>query len=323
MFDSNRPEIVVLDSETLGRDLDLSPLDKAGRVTVYENTPQELVADRLKDAEVCVLNKVKLGRAELEGCRRLKLICVAATGFDNIDVAFCREKGTAVCNVAGYSTDSVAQLTVAMALWLVTRLSSYTAAVNSGRYSAGRSANILTPVYHEIAGKTWGVVGYGNIGRKVGAAARALGCRVIAFAKHEKDDAEYADLDRLCAESDIISVHLPLNDETRGIISAEKIALMKKDCVLINVARGAVTDEKAVAAAIEEGRLGGFGCDVYSREPFGEDHPYYRLLGRDDVCLTPHMAWGSAEARARCLSEIVLNIEAYGRGESRNRVDLR
>lgn len=319
--DQKRYEIAVLDAVTLGEDLDLSPLDGVGRVAVYPNTARGEISARLANAEVCLINKVRLGREELESASRLKLICVAATGYDNVDVAYCESRGIAVCNVAGYSTASVCQLTVATALWLVTKLGAYTAAVSDGSYSAGGSANILSPVWHEISGMTWGIAGYGNIGRSVGAVARALGCRVLAFARSDKGDAEYAGLDRLCRESDIISVHLPLNAATRGIFSAEKIALMKKNCIFVNAARGAVADEEALAEAVLAGRIGGLGCDVYSSEPFRADHPFYRLRGLDNVCLTPHMAWGSAEARKRCLNEIILNVRAFGAGERRNRVD--
>ena len=177
-------------------------------------------------------------------------------------------------------------------------------------------ANKLVPVYHELAGKTWGIIGCGNIGRQVAKVAEAFGCRVIASRRSGG-----ATVEEVCRESDIITIHTPLNDSTRGLISREMIALMKKDIIIANAARGAVTDERAIADAIKEGRIGAFGSDVFSVEPFGEDHPFYRLRERDDVCFTPHMAWGSIEARERCLSEIILNIEAFLRNERRNRLD--
>jgi glycerate dehydrogenase len=183
-------------------------------------------------------------------------------------------------------------------------------------------ANCLTPAYHEIAGKTWGVLGYGNIGGAVGRIASAMGCRVLAYKRTPVEGVECVDLETVCRESDILSIHLPLNDTTRGILDAEHIAMLKTGAIVINVARGAVTDEAALAEALVNGQLGGLGVDVYSTEPFPESHPFYSLRERENVCLTPHMAWGSIEARQRCLGEIVLNMEAFLRGEQRNRLDV-
>ena len=313
--------IVVLDAATLGADLDLSPLDAVGSVTVYKNTPPESINERLENADVAVINKVKLNETNLSGLKNLKLICLAATGFDNVDTAYCRKAGIAVCNVVGYSTDSVAQLTVAMALYLTNHLYEYTDATRTGRYSAGKTANILTPVYRELAGKTWGIAGYGNIGKKVGKIAEALGCKVIVFKRTQDRSAECVGLDELCRRSDILSIHLPLNNETRGVFSAEKLTLMKRDAILINVARGAVTDEAALADSVKHGKIGGIGVDVYSAEPFTENHPFFAIKEYPNVCLTPHMAWGAYEARKRCLEEIIMNINSFFAGDKRNRVD--
>lgn len=313
--------IVVLDAATLGADLDLSPLDAIGSVTVYQTSAPETIPERLKDADVVLINKVKLNETTLAGVKRLKLICIAATGYDNVDTVYCKNNAIAVCNVVGYSTDSVAQLTVAMALYLTNHLYEYTDAVRTGRYSAGKTANILTPVYRELAGKTWGIAGYGNIGKKVGKIAEALGCKVIVFKRTPDESVECVDLDELCKRSDILSIHLPLNSETRGVFSAEKIALMKCDAILINVARGAVTDEAALAEAVKQGKIGGIGVDVYSAEPFTETHPFFAIKEYPNVCFTPHMAWGAYEARKRCLEEIIMNIKSFFNGEKRNRVD--
>lgn len=313
-------KIVFLDAGTLGTDIDLSMFEKYGTLTVYQSTSQEEFAKNVGDSDVVIINKLKVGRNNLPECQNVKLVCVTATGYDNIDTEYCLDNGIAVCNVVGYSTQNVAQLTLAMALSLICHLSEYNRSVADGTYSRGKSANILTPVYHEIYGKTWGIVGYGNIGKQVGKVAEALGCKVIVYKRTPTDDAECVDIDTLCKESDIISVHTPLNDGTRGLISRERIAMMKNDAILINVARGAVADEEALADAILEDRLGGLGVDVYSKEPFPETHPFSKIAGRDNVILTPHMAWGSYEARVRCCEEICLNIEAYLRGEKRCRV---
>lgn len=313
-------KIVVLDADTLGADLDLSPLYECGEVTVYKTTPPELVAERICGADAVLINKVKLNESNLAGSG-IRLICIAATGYDNIDVAYCREAGIAVCNVVGYSTHSVAQLTLSMALLLATHLPEYTEAVRDGSYTEGGVANKLTPVYHELCGKKWGIVGYGNIGKQVARVAEAMGCEIIAFKREPVDGVRCTDLDTLCRESDIISIHLPLSDKTRGIVGEREISLMKKDAIVINVARGAVTDEAALAKSVKEGRIGGIGVDVYSVEPMPKEHPLYAVRELPNVCLTPHMAWGSAEARARCLSEIVKNIESFKAGERRSRVD--
>lgn len=313
--------ISILDAGTLGEDLSTDLLLRFGEVRVYAATAPEQIAERVADAEVVITNKLKLGKSNLKNASCLKLICVTATGFDNIDLAYCRQRGIAVCNVVGYSTQCVAQVTVSMALSLMTHLREYTDYVRDGRYTAGGCANCLTPVYHEIAGKTWGIVGFGNIGRQVGEVARALGCRVIVNKRTPIDGWECVDFDKICRESDILSIHTPLNDSTRNLLDRAHIGMLKKDAIVINVARGAVTDEAALADAIEEKRIGALGVDVYSQEPFSIEHPFYRIMRYPNVCLTPHMAWGGYETRVRLLEEIVKNIDAFLAGERRNRVD--
>ena len=315
-------ELVILDAATLGEDLDLSLFDTYGNVTVYPLSSPEEIKERVGKASVILINKVRITEEVLAAAPCLRLICIAATGYDNIDIAACRRHGVAVANVVGYSANSVSQLTVAMVLSLINRLPEYASYVASGNYRKGTVANRLTPVYHEIAGRTWGVFGYGAIGRRVADAARALGCRVL-YTRNTPDGGEgCVDFDTLCRESDILTLHSPLNDATRGILSRERIAAMRDGAILVNVSRGAVTDEAAVAEAVLSGKLSGFGCDVYSREPYGEEHPFVKIEGHPAVCLTPHMAWGAHEARTRCLREMALNIEAFLRGEARSRVDL-
>lgn len=313
-------KIVLLDKSTLGADIDLSPIAALGEMIAYENTASAQLAERIADADVIIQNKVKITKEALAKAERLKLICEAATGYDNIDLDACRKKGVALCNVPGYSGESVAQLSVAMALALVTHLGEYRAFVHSGAYSASGVANRLTPVFHDIASMTWGVLGGGGIGGRVAEIAKALGCRVLMFRRKQEGEFPLADLDTICRESDIISIHLPLTEETRNLISRERIAMMKKGAILINTARGAETDERALADAIKEGRLGGLGCDVYTEEPFSEGHPFYELLGYENVLLTPHNAWGSFESRARCVATIAENIQCFFAGNAQNRI---
>ncbi|MBQ3063920.1 MAG: hydroxyacid dehydrogenase [Clostridia bacterium] len=312
--------IVILDAATLGADIDLSPITALGDATVYDTTAEAEIAARVADAEVIVVNKLKMNEKTLNGARFLKLICVTATGYDNVDTAYCRARGITLCNVPAYSTESVAEVTLAMALSLATGLFAYRRYVADGSYTASGVANALTPVYHELSTLTWGVVGGGGIGRRVARMAKALGCRVLMCRRAEETEFETADLDALCSEADIISLHVPLTEDTRGMIHAARIAKMKQGAILINVARGAVADEEALAAAIESGHLGGLGIDVFSREPLAADSPLCRVLGRDNVCLTPHMAWGAAEARARCVAVIAENIKAFFAGNAQNRI---
>ena len=313
--------IVVLDAATLGGDLDLTPLEQLGMVRAYPGTPVDEIPARIADADVVISNKLKLNRDNLSDAENLKLICVCATGFDCIDVEYCREKGVGLCNVPGYSTESVSQLTLTMALALIGHLGEYRRHVHTGAYTHGGVANCLTPVWHEIAGKTWGVIGGGNIGQRVAGLAEAFGCKVLMCRRKEDPKYETVDVDTLCANADIISVHTPLNEETRGLVGEKQIALMKKDAIFINVARGLVADEEALTRAIEEDRLGGLGVDVFSVEPFGVDHPYTRILDRDNVILTPHTAWGASETRNRCLRIVADNIKVWRDGGKQNRVD--
>lgn len=314
-------KIVLLDTNGLGEDIDLSPLAQVGTLVQYYATDYDVLPQRIADADVIVTNKLKLNRDNLAGAASLKLICVTATGFDGIDLPYCRERGIGVCNVPGYSTDSVAQLTLAMVLSLSTHLESYRHHVHSGAYAQSGCPNLLTPVWHELSGKTWGIIGCGNIGRKVAAVARAMGCRVLAFRRSVDPDFESADLNTILETADIITVHLPLNEETRGILSREKIHTIKPGAILVNVARGAIADEAALVEAVEEGIIGGLGVDVFTAEPFPENHPYSKLYGNPNVILTPHCAWGSQEARNRCIREVADNIAAFWNGEKRNRVD--
>ncbi len=313
-------KIVILDKNTLGDDIDVAPIRALGEVDAYPSTLPEEVAERVKDTDVIVANKIKLGEHNLENAKNVRLICVTATGYDNIDTLYCKKRGIALCNVPGYSTESVAQLTLCMALSLVMHLPAYADFVNSGAYSASGVANRLVPVYHEISSLTWGVVGGGGIGGRVASVAKALGAKVLMCRRQAQSDYESADIDTLCEKADIISLHVPLTEDTRGMISRERIAKMKNGVILINVARGAVTDERALADAIISGKLGGIGIDVYSAEPLPKEHPFTAILGRENVLLTPHMAWGAKEARERCVFEVAENIRLFFENNSRNRI---
>ena len=314
-------KIVFLDAATLGDDLTYESFAQIGEVVVYSTTNEANFEEHIQDAEVVVINKLKLNASNLPQAPRLKLICLAATGFDNVDIDYCRKAGIGVCNVVGYSTQSVAQLTLSMALSLYTNLNQFTHFVRSGEYTKIGLANRLTPVYHEIAGKTWGIVGYGNIGKQVARVAEAMGCRILVYKRTPIDGVECVDFDAVCQKSDILSLHVPLNEGTKNLLDKEHIRMLKKDAVVINVARGAVTDELALANAILEKRIAGLGVDVYSKEPFDAEHPFNKIKHLPNVLLTPHMAWGGYETRVRLLGEIKENIISFYAGKNRCRVD--
>lgn len=312
--------IVILDYKTLGEDLDLSGANKYGTVIKYPVTKQENARERIKDADIVIVNKVKMNEDSLKDASHLKLICETATGYDNIDIEYCKRAGIAVANTPAYSTSCVAQITASMACSLINHLHEYRRFVHSGNYQNSISANMLEPVYHEMEGMTWGIIGFGNIGRGVAKIASAFGCKILVNKRNPVDDFECVDLEYLLKNSDIISIHCPLTDKTRGMIGKEQLAMMKKNAIIINVARGAVWDEEAVAQAVLDGTIGGVGCDVFSYEPIDENHTFIKILDRDNVLLTPHMAWGSFESRMRCFNTVLSNIEAYLNNKQQNRI---
>ena len=313
-------KITVLDRNSLGNDTPLDMLYNFGEVEIYDATDESNIYERITESDVLIINKVKITKAVISAAKKLKLVCVFATGYDNIDICAAKERNVAVCNVSGYSTDSVALFTIATTLALVTHLEEYNNFVRSGEYSASGTPNRLVPVYHEIKGKTWGIVGLGNIGRAVARVAEAFGARVIANKRTPVDDYECVDIDTLCRESDIITIHCPLNDESRNLINKDKIALMKGNVIIVNEARGAVINDVDIVDAIKTKKIAAFGSDVYTTEPFGCDHPFYEIKKYDNVLLTPHAAWGSYESRARCIGIICENIASYINGGKKNRV---
>lgn len=316
-------KITILDKASLGNDTPFHILEKFGTVEVYERTSCEQIKERVQDSDVIIINKVKITDEVLRDAPKLRLICEFATGYDNIDVESARRRGVAVCNVPAYSTDSVTLITLSTVLSLISHLNVYDKYVKSGAYTEAGVPNKLTPVFHEIRGKVWGIVGYGNIGKSVANVAKAMGAEIIACKRTPSDDVTCVDIDTLCQKSDIITLHCPLNSETKHLINEKRISLMKPDVILVNEARGAVVDEEAVTNAVLSGKIAGFGCDVYSTEPFQKDHPYNKLINLDNVILTPHVAWGAYESRVRCVETIEKNISSFIIGGMLNRVDIK
>lgn len=310
--------IVILDYKTLGSDLDLSSAEKFGTVIKYPTSTQDEARERVKNADIIIVNKVKMTEDVVKNAPNLKLICETATGYDNIDIAYCSSRGIKVANTPAYSTSCVAQVTISMACSLMTHLNEYRSFVHDGSYQKSISANMLEPIYHELEGLTWGIIGFGNIGRKVATVAEALGCNILVNKRTPVSDFKCVDLETILKKSDVLSIHCPLSNETRGMIGKKELAMMKKSAIIINVARGAIWDEGAVANAILDGTIGGMACDVFSVEPLPKKHPFNKILDKENVILTPHMAWGSFESRTRCFNTVLSNIEAFLEGREQN-----
>ncbi|ADV45512.1 D-2-hydroxyacid dehydrogenase [Nitratifractor salsuginis] len=305
--------LVLLDAETLGEDLDLTPLERFGKLTVYPRTLPGETSERIRDAEVVITNKVVLDRETIVKAPRLKLICIAATGMNNVDLQAAEELGIAVKNVAGYSTPSVAQHTFAMLLYLEEQLAYYDRFVKEGSWSRGGLFTHLDRPFLEIAGKRWGIIGLGTIGREVAKIAAAFGAQVSYYATSgipHAGDYPHQELGDLLAQSDIISIHAPLNERTRGLIGAKELSLMKDRAILLNLGRGGIVDEAALAAELNRRELYA-GLDVTETEPLPEDSPLLNLSHPERLLITPHIAWASLEARERLLEGIVRNIEEF------------
>lgn len=316
-------KIVVLEAESVGKDVSWDMLKKFGEVIVYGITPQETVVERILDADVIIPNKTVLDESNLKKAKHLKMICEAATGYNNIDIMYCKKRGIVVTNVKAYSTDIVAQHTFAMVLSLCGKLDYYTTYVEDGEYSASPSFTNISRPFHELAGKTWGIIGLGNIGRKVAKIATAFGMNVIYYsASGNTYQVPYkaSSLDELLMCSDVVSVHAPLNEFTKGLLDYEAFCKMKKTSIFANVGRGPIVVEKDLAKALDEGRIMAAGIDVYKQEPLPKTSPLLQILDRDRIILTPHVAWGSVEARNRLVGDIALSIEAYEKGERRSTV---
>lgn len=319
---------VILDSDTLApADLDLTNLLRSIDSWLrYPITAATDTAERIANAEIIVTNKVVIDRAAMAAAPKLRLICVAATGANNIDLTAARELGIAVTNVAGYSTHTVAQHTLALMLALATNLPRYQQASRDGSWSASPFFCRLDYPIAELAGATLGIIGYGAIGRKVAAIAQALDMRVLISARPGNNMStdlhnQRTPFQNVLQQADVLSLHCPLTTDNQQLINAATLKQMKPGALLINTARGGLIDEAALIAALKSGRLGGAALDSISVEPPPLDHP---LLAHDipNLILTPHCAWGSQTARQTLVDEVSLNIAAFLRGERRNRIDL-
>lgn len=314
-------KIVFLEAATLGNDVDLSKFESLGTVVKYPLTDPAENAKRCLDADVVVLNKIKVDASLLDGNDKTKLVCLTATGTNNVDFAYTNARGIAVANVKGYSTESVVQHTFALLFYLLEKLSYYDNFVKSGEYTRCDVFSHFEMKFHELSGKTLGIVGLGAIGKRVAEVAKCFGCKVIYYSTsgaHDEPDLTRVSLSELMSTADIISVHAPLNDKTTNLIGEEELALMKNDAIILNLGRGGIINEEALAKAIERESIGGAGLDVLTREPMTTDNPLYRVRESSRLLITPHIAWATVEARSRCADEVLENIKAFYRGEKRN-----
>ena len=303
-------KIAFLDAATMG-DISFEPIACLGEFVAYGSSTPEEARERVKTLDVVIVNKVLVDKQLIDSAPELKLICISATGVNNIDVDYALSKGIPVRNVAGYSTDSVAQSTFMHILSLIGGAPYFDRSVKSGEYS--RSGMFTDPHWNwtELSGKTIGIIGLGNIGRKVAVIAEAFGMNVCYFSTSGTGHCkEYPclPLDKLLAESDVVSIHAPLNERTNGMIGEKELAMMKPSAILVNMGRGAIVDEKALADAVDNGVIAGAGLDVFVVEPIPENHPYLKMQHPERLSLAPHVAWGSVEARTRLVSMIAENI---------------
>lgn len=316
--------IVVLDGKTLGN-VNFEKLKEFGEVTYYDTTSPEEVKDRVKDAEIILTNKVVLNKSNLDESKNLELICETGTGFNNIDIKYAKERKIAVTNVAGYSTPTVAQHTFATLLHLYNKIGYYDNFVKSGDYSKSGLFTNLDKSFNDIEGKVWGIVGLGAIGRKVASIAEAFGAKVVYYStsgKNNNADYKRVELEELLQNSDIISIHAPLNNATEGLFNYDNLKRMKKSAILINMGRGPIVVDEDLARALDEEVIAGAALDVFTVEPTPINNPLLSIKNKDRLVLSPHIAWASVEARERLFNDLLENIRAFYRGEVRNRVEL-
>jgi len=306
-------KIVLLDAKTLGVDIDIQPIKTFGTLTIFETTNKNQTLDRIKDADIIITNKVVIDKNIMTQCENLKLICVAATGMNNIDLVAAKEFGIEVKNVSGYSTTSVVQHTFALAFYLLEQLNYYDDAVKSKKWSASNLFTDLTYSFSEIKGKKWGIIGLGSIGKEVAKIASAFEADVSYYStsgtKHSSDY-PHSELNELLSNCDIISIHSPPNETTANLINGSNLPLLKDGALLLNLGRGGIVNEGDLAIAIDSQNILA-GLDVTKIEPIEPDNPLLCVKNKNRLLITPHIAWASREARVKLVEGIVRNIEEF------------
>lgn len=309
-------KIVVLDAQTVGEDVDWSGYEKLGEVVRYPYSATEEVPERVKDAEVIIVNKVLINEQTVGNAKNLKLVCVLATGTNNLDKEYLESRGIIWHNVAGYSTEAVAQHTFAMLFYLLEKLRYYDEYVKDGAYEKSPLFTHFANGFAEIKGKTWGIIGLGTIGRRVAEIAKVFGAKVIYYSASgaaPQDGYEQVDFDMLLAASDIISVHAPLNEYTENLMNREAFAKMKSSAIFLNVGRGPIVVEQDLFEALESGELAAAGLDVLCKEPIAADNPLLQIKDSRKLLITPHIAWASVEARDRLVQMVLEQVQEYAK----------
>ncbi len=306
-------KIILLEADSIGKDIDFSPLNQFGFVTSYPTNSEHQTIERIKDADIVILNKTKISEKELEAAPNLKLICVSATGYDNIDIEACKRHNVVVANVKGYSTESVAQYVFAHLLAVYNKVIEYQNDVK--HWPKSPMFTMLTHPITELRGKVFGIIGYGNIGKRVAQLAQAFKMRVLIAKRPgvEYNDNFRVDLETVLKKSDVLSIHTPLTPQSRDLITLKELKLMKPTAILINAARGGVVNEQDLYTALKEKIISYAIVDVLSEEPPRKGHIFYKL---DNILLTPHIAWTSKEARQTLFDGILDNIKKFLQGEA-------
>lgn len=315
-------KIVILDAKTMG-EFNFDKLSEIGELETYELSSYEEAKDRVKDANIVITNKVVLNEGTLKDAKNLELICEMATGYNNIDIEYAKSRNIAVTNVAGYSTNTVVQHTFAMLFNIYNKLAYYDNYVKSGEYTKSDIFTHLDKSIVDLEGKIWGIIGLGQIGKRVANLAKVFGAEVIYYSTSGRNsDSEFTrvEFEELLEKSDVISIHAPLNENTKGLMNYEAFKKMKNSAVLLNLGRGPIVVESNLARAIDEDLIGAAALDVFEYEPMHTDNALLKVEKKEKLLLTPHVAWASLEARTRLFEDMMENIRAFYRGEMRNRI---
>lgn len=307
-------KITILDHNTLTiGDMDFSPIEALGEVTYYDALPPEEVISACQEADAVLINKAEMTKEVIDALPNLKYIGIFATGYNNVDIAYAREKGIDVCNVPGYSTDSVAQLVFAFIFSFATSIADYNEAVHRGEWIHSPTFAFFPYPLTELAGKTLGIAGYGNIGKKVAKIGDAIGMKILIYSRRKYDDCPYEQVDKetLFRASDYLSLNCPLNEGTKNLVCEETLSLMKPEACIINTSRGGVVDSAALAHALNCDKIRGAGIDVLVKEPMEKDDP---LFTAKNTLITPHIGWASLEARKRLMLQVADNLSAWKKG---------
>ncbi len=312
-------KLVILERDSAGTDIDVSCFEQFGTVACYANTTTAQVAERIKDADIIISNKAPMNQSTLADAPNVKLICLLATGYDCVDLTYCKSRGIKVANVVNYCTPAVAQHTLLLALMLSGKTAFYDQYVKSGAYSAQERFSNFDRTFHDLEGMTWGIIGMGTIGRKVASLADAFGCKVQFYSASGSStctDYPRVGLDTLLCTSDIVSLHCPLTDRTRSLIDKHAFEKMKPTAILINVARGPIVNTQDLYEALT--KIVAAGLDVLEKEPMAHNNPLSQIQDSTKLIITPHMSWASVESRTRLIAEVAKNIQAFLDGVDRN-----